>query len=120
MKNLNILLQEKLKINSKSKVINKDDMNFSKEECIVVPFTTTLYNIFIDEFSDCEIMSNSGPNIFVVRIEYLEEYKRLKTEGPRRQIDFMKIPDKYSSFEEVKKDYENGKLDLDELEKLNF
>lgn len=118
MKNLSNIIQEKLKINSKTK-INKDQQ-FSEEECIVVPFTTKVYDRFIDEFSSREILSDYGPYIFIVRIEYLEEYKRLKTEGPHREIDFIKIPDKYSSFEEVKKDYENGNLDLDELEKLKF
>ena len=112
MKNLSILLQEKLKINSKSKV-NKD---FSPEEyCIVVPFSET-YDEFFDDFSEYEIMSDSGPNIFVVRIDDLGEY----TKRSEREIDFMKIPDKYSSFEELKDEYEDGTLDLDELEKLNF
>ena len=119
MKNLSILLQEKLKINSKSKVNNKDDMYFSEEECIVVPFSK-FYDEFSREFPECEIMSNSGPNIFVIRIDYLDEYKKLKTSGANKEIDFMKIPDEYSSFEEIKDDYENGKLDLDELEKLKF
>ena len=114
MKNLKQIIQEKLKINSKSK-INKDDVYFSKEECIVVPFSKT-YDDFFDEFSDYEIMSDSGPNIFVVRIEYLKEY----TKRPKTEIDFMKIPDKYSSFGEIKNAYESGEIDLDELEKIEF
>lgn len=119
MKNLSILLQEKLKINSKSKVNNKDDIYFSKEECIVVPFSK-IYDEFSREFPECEITSKFGPDIFVIHINYLDEYKNLKTSGMNQEIDFIKIPDEYSSFEEIKDDYENGKLDLDELEKLKF
>lgn len=111
MKHLNQFISEKLKINKDTKVKNK----FSEEECIVVPFSKT-YDEFFDDFSDYEIMSDSGPNIFVVRIDCLGEY----TKRSKKEIDFMKIPDKYSSFEELKDDYEKGILDLDELEKLEL
>ena len=109
MKDLNKFISEKLKI-------NKDIKNkyFSNNEwCIVVPFSET-YDKFFDEYSDYEIMSDAGPNIFVITIDIAEKYKNSK------DIDFMKIPDKYESFDEVKDDYEEGLIDLDELEKLKF
>lgn len=111
MRNLNNFITERLKLNKNTKINNS---NFNKENCILIPFSTD-YQELIDQYDNYRICPEQGFVIFIIPIEAVKNYKY------SRGRDVYKIPDKYNHFDEIKDDYMNGKLKIDNnLEKLDI
>ena len=105
MENINIYLTEKLKINSKSKVINTDDI--TEKYCIVMVYEKKLFNEFKQYFSDNYIIAPAYGDAFII-----EPY----------ELIIYNIPERYKnkSLEEFKKEFEHNKVKPGELRNFNY
>lgn len=111
MRNLNNFITERLKLNKDTKISNS---NFTKENCIFIPFND-IYRGLIDQYNNYRIRPKHGYVIFIIPIKAVKncEYSHGRA--------VYKIPDKYNDFNEIKDDYINGKLKIDNnLEKLEI
>ena len=110
MKSLINIIQEKLKINSKSKVTN--DIS---DWCIAMP-KGKLMKIFSEEFKDCkfEMLIEGGIlTVYIMQSKELEKY----IDDPNLFI--YKIPDNFDNIDDFEMSLirrEKTKFDWDELE----
>lgn len=88
MKNLSILLQEKLKINSKSKITNEMD-----EWYITEPYGN-LFNTFINKFNKYHFEMGIH-EIFIVQLESIKKYIY------NDDLDIFEIPDKFKDVDDL-------------------
>lgn len=109
MENINIYIQEKLKINSKSKISTK---NIQEEYCIAIAYSE-LYEEFCEYFEDCLVRSEICANCFIVEPYEIQNFWN------HPDLDIFRIPDNYTDIDKVAEDYESGKLDSGELEKFD-
>lgn len=108
MENINIYIQEKLKIKSNTK-INSD---IQDKYCIAIAYGD-LYEEFNEYFEDCLVASEYNANCFIVEPYEIESYWN------HPDLDIFRIPDNYNDLDEVINDYEAGKLDSGELKKFD-
>lgn len=88
MKSLSDIIQEKLRVNSKTQVY-KDISDW----CIAVPYND-LFDIFNKEFSDYKFEFRPNDYIFVMQPKQLEKY----IDNPK--LFLFKIPDKFKNMDE--------------------
>ena len=114
MENINIYLTEKLKINSKSKVINTDDI--TEKYCIVMVYEKKLFNEFKQYFSDNYIIAPAYGDAFII-----EPYELITYYG-NKDLEIYNIPERYKnkSLEEFKKEFEHNKVKPGELRNFNY
>ena len=109
MKNLSILLQEKLKINSKSKIT--DDIS---DWCIAMP-KGDLFKVFSKEFEDYKyemIIEGGILTVYIIQSKELEKY----IDNP--DLFLYKIPDNFDNIDDFKMALtkrESPEFDWDEL-----
>lgn len=109
MKSLSILLQEKLKIDSKSKIT--DDIS---DWCIAMP-KGDLFKFFSKEFKDYKFEMIIEGGIFTVYVMQLNELEKY-IDDPNLYI--YKIPDNFDDIEDFKMTLigrESPEFDWDEL-----
>lgn len=115
MENIDIYIQEKLKVNSKTKI--NDDI--TEKYCMVLIDGQNLYNKFKKKFSDCYVDSKRYGDAFIIEPSELEPY--YKDHYPIH-LETYKIPDRYKdkSLEEFKKDFENNQIKPYEVEDFDL
>lgn len=108
MKNLTQFLNEKLHVSQ-----YKGDSLKEKGFIIVIAYRD-LYNEFLEYFEDALIKSDSYPDIFLVHKDDIESYINVP--------DFYAydIPNEYKKIEDFEQDYEDNKIDPEELEETDF
>ena len=104
MKSLSDIIQEKLKINSKSKIHN--DLS---DWCIATPYND-LFDIFDKEFSDYKFEFRQNDYIFVMQPKQLEKY----IDNPK--LFLFKIPDRFKSMDEFISALRRKDIKVSELE----
>lgn len=114
MENINTYLTEKLKISSKSKIINQDDI--IEKYCLIMIYEKGLFNEFKKYFSDNYIISPAYGDGFVIEPYELINYYDTK------DIDIYNIPERYKdkTLEEFKEDFENNKVKPSELKTFDY
>ena len=104
MKSLSDIIQEKLRVNSKTQVY-KDISDW----CIAVPYND-LFDIFNKEFSDYKFEFRPNDYIFVMQPKQLEKY----IDNP--ELFLFKIPDKFKNMDEFIDALRRKEIKVDELE----
>ena len=114
MENINIYLTEKLKISSKSKIINQDDI--TEKYCLIMIYETGLFNEFKKYFSDNYIISPKYGDAFIIEPYELSNYYN------NRDIDIYSIPERYKdkTLEKFKEDFESNKVKPGELKTFDY
>lgn len=110
MKSLINIIQEKLKINSKSKVT--DDIS---DWCIAMP-TGNLFKIFLKEFGDYKFEMIIEGEILTVYVMQIKELKKYINDP---NLFIYKIPDNFDNIDDFEMSLirrEKTKFDWDELE----
>lgn len=103
MKSLSDIIQEKLRVNSKTQVY-KDISDW----CIAVPYND-LFDIFNKEFSDYKFEFRPNDYIFVMQPKQLEKY----IDNPK--LFLFKIPDKFKNMDEFIDALRRKEIKVDEL-----
>ncbi|MBR6907404.1 hypothetical protein IKN40_02650 [bacterium] len=114
MENINTYLTEKLKISSKSKIINQDDI--TEKYCLIMIYENGLFKEFKKYFSDSYIIAPAYGDAFIIEPYELINYY------DNRDIDIYNIPERYKdkTLEEFKEDFENNKVKPGELKIFNY
>lgn len=110
MENINIYIQEKLKITSKTKIISK---SIQEEYCIAIAYDD-LYDELCEYFEDDLVGSEHNLNCFII-----EPYK-IKSYWDSPDLYLLKIPDYYNNLDDLIKEYETGKLNCNNLQDFNL
>jgi len=103
MKSLTDIIQEKLKVNSKTQVY-KDISDW----CIAAPYND-LFDIFDKEFGDYKFEFRPNDYIFVMQPKQLEKY----IDNPK--LFLFKIPNRFKSMDEFIDALRRKEIKVDEL-----
>ena len=107
MKHLNEFIIEKLKINKNTQT----EEEFTDRYVIVIPYGSIYNNIYI-EFEDSLVISSAGhPNMFVIDKDLLDDNL-----FDHSDVCIYKIPDEYKDFDSIESAWDDGIIDLDDLE----
>ena len=111
MEKISDFISERLKL-------TKEIKNELKNFCIIVPYDE-LYLKFKKEFKEYFISGlksniDNTNDIFVLPINVVKKYEN------HYALYAFEIPEEYTSFEEIKQDYIDDKLKLDDLKTFNF
>lgn len=114
MENINIYIQEKLKITKDTKIND----SITEKYCMVFIEEEKLSDKFREIFSDNYVVSKRYGDAFIMKPYELEPYKDYYL----RYFDTYKIPDRYKdkTLEEFKKDFENNKIKPGEVEDFDI
>ena len=112
MKNLNLYIIEKLKINKDTESEQYKDI-FSKDFIVLIAWNK-MFRSTLDEFQDYSVVNNDSEDvIFVLKPDQCKEY----IYGDNEDIEIRFIPDKYKNdvgkFEE---DFMRGEITIEDLE----
>lgn len=103
----------------KVKNIKGKPQKFPDDYCLVLAWEP-IYSVIADDETYIYIMHDKKvghPNVFLFLIDVVKENKYTNNEN----ITVYKIPDDYNDMEDLKTDYEEGYIDVQEdCEKLNI
>lgn len=112
MKNLNLYIIEKLKINKDTESEQYKDI-FSKDFIVLIAWNK-MFRSTLDEFQDYSVVNNDSEDvIFVLKPDQCKEY----IYGDNEDIEIRFIPDKYKNYVgKFEEDFMRGEITIEDLE----